>query len=248
MLSRLFSRKEIRPKSVPPGRRVYAIGDIHGRLDLLDRLLAMIEEDQRGRAPIVPDIVLLGDLIDRGADSAGVVRRAMAPPAWARLIALMGNHEASMIEALHGKADAMRMWLRFGGRESLLSWGVPADLIDEGTTEEIAAAATAAIPRDELAWLARLRQHARIGDYFLVHAGVRPGTDLDRQSPKDSYWIREEFLESRRDHGAVIVHGHSISPDVEEYDNRVGIDTGAYASGRLTALALEGEDRWLLQT
>ena len=248
MLLRLFNRKEARDRAVPPGRRVYAIGDIHGRLDLFDRLLAMIEKDQRGRVPILPEIVLLGDLIDRGPDSAGVVRRATAGLAWAQLTSLMGNHEAAMIDALHGKADAMRTWLHFGGYESLLSWGIPADLLDQGTTGEIAAVAAATIPREELAWLARLRQHVRIGDYFFVHAGVRPGTDLAQQLPGDSYWIREEFLESRRYHGAVVVHGHTISRDVEEHDNRIGIDTGAYLSDRLTALALEGADRWFLQT
>jgi serine/threonine protein phosphatase 1 len=248
LLSRLFGRKDVRGSAVPPGRRIYAIGDVHGRLDLFDRLLAMIEEDQHERAPMVPEIVLLGDLIDRGPDSAGVVRRAMAPPAWARVTALMGNHEVSMIDALQDKAEAMRTWLDFGGHQSLLSWGVPAELLDRGTFDEIAAIATALIPREELCWIAGLRQHVHIGDYYFVHAGIRPGIGLEEQLPCDNYWIRGEFLESRRDHGAIIVHGHTISPDIDEQDNRIGIDTGAYDSGRLTALALEGEERWFLQT
>jgi serine/threonine protein phosphatase 1 len=248
MIARLFSRRNIRPKSVPPGRRIYAIGDIHGRLDLLDQLLGMIEQDQRDRAAIMPEILLLGDLIDRSPESAGVVRRAMTPPPWARMTTLMGNHEASMIGALDGDAEMMRMWLRVGGWESLLSWGVPAAILDGGTCDEIAMAANAAIPDRELAWIRELPQCLHIGDYFFVHAGVRPGVALARQTTHDSYWIRDEFLGSRRDHGAIVVHGHSISPEVEEMDNRIGIDTGAYMSGKLSALALEGEQRWLLQT
>jgi serine/threonine protein phosphatase 1 len=248
MLYRLFSRKGVRRTRVPSGRRVYAIGDIHGRLDLLDRLLCLIKEDQLGRVAVTPNILLLGDLIDRGSDSAGVVRRAMTMFSWAQLEVLMGNHEVAMLEALRGSPNAMRMWLHVGGRESLISWGVPCELIEEGTNEDVASAAMAAIPQLELEWIASLRQYVRIGDYFFVHAGVRPGVDLDCQSPLDSYWIREEFLNSRRDHGALVVHGHSISTDVEERNNRIGIDTGAYATGKLTALCLENDERWFLQT
>ncbi len=248
MISRFFRRKDSPKARVPPGRRVYVIGDIHGRLDLLDGLFAKIEQDQRGRSVIRPEIVLLGDLIDRGAESAAVVRRAMNPPAWADVIALMGNHEDTMIEAINGDRDAMRRWLRFGGRESLLSWGVPLAAVEEGTTDQIISAAREAVPGEELAWIAQLRQSVRIGDYFLVHAGVRPGVPLDRQTPRDSYWIRDEFLQSPRNHGGIVVHGHSISLNIEERENRIGIDTGAYATDCLTALGLEGEERWTLQT
>jgi serine/threonine protein phosphatase 1 len=248
MIARLFGIREAHERAVPPGRRIYAVGDIHGRLDLFEQLLAMIEDDQHGREPIVPEIVLLGDMIDRGPASAGVVRRAMALAAEGRLTALMGNHEASLLEAIDGNVDAMRTWLRFGGLETLHSWGVTDEVIGDATVAGMAPIALAAIPPAELAWLRALRQNLHVGDYFLVHAGVRPGVGLEQQAPDDSFWIREEFLDSRREHGALVVHGHTISSGVEEHDNRIGIDTGAYESGRLTALALEGNQRWFLQT
>ena len=248
MFGRLFAQKPASVPTLPEGRRVYAIGDIHGRLDLLDELLERIAADQADRDPIELEVIALGDLIDRGPDSAGVVRRLMNPPTWGRFLCLMGNHEATMLAALDGDGHAMDLWLGVGGRETLLSWGVPEPVIDKAGFGDLIARSLAAVAPEELSWLARLRQNIRIGDYFFVHAGVRPGTELERQSPRDSLWIRNEFLHSSRDHGAVVVHGHSITPEATDLPNRVGIDTGAYISGRLTALGIEGDRRWLLQT
>jgi serine/threonine protein phosphatase 1 len=140
------------------------------------------------------------------------------------------------------------LWLRNGGIEAAKSWGIDGKLLFEGRSEEIIAAVRAAIPPAERAWLARLPLSIQLGDYFFAHAGVRPGVRLGDQKDTDLLWIREEFLGSNRDLGAMVIHGHSVSEDVEERDNRIGIDTGAYASGVLTALGLEDEERWFLQT
>ncbi len=241
-------RKKVAPPALEPGVRVYAIGDIHGRLDLFDRLLALLQVDNAERGRARARVILLGDLIDRGPDSAGVVRRAMAPLGWASLTALMGNHESAMIEALDGDRPMLQLWLGNGGVSALRSWGVPDVLIAEGTNADIIDAAIAAIAPAERAWLLRARQSVQIGDYYFVHAGVRPHVALDRQQLHDSLWIREEFLDSKADHRAMIVHGHSVSVKVEERPNRIGIDTGAYATGRLTALGLEGTARWFIHT
>jgi serine/threonine protein phosphatase 1 len=250
MLRRLFSKRPtpVDP-AIPAGRRVYVIGDIHGRLDLLDDLLGQIRGDNAAREPSSVELVLLGDLIDRGPDSAGVVRRAMIKPAWAdQLVALKGNHEDAMLEALDGNFEMARIWLRVGGQAALLSWGLDFGPLENGTIEDVILAARAVIPAAERSWLCRMRTSYQIGDYYFAHAGIRPKTSLDKQIPYDLLWIREVFLESRVDHGLMIVHGHSISPEVEILSNRIGIDTGAYMTGKLTALCLEGDNRWFLQT
>lgn len=234
--------------AVPAGQRIYAVGDIHGRLDLLDQILGLIRADAKGAD--VSDIVvlLLGDLIDRGPDSAGVVARAMEPLDFGRIIALTGNHEAAMLDALDGDRDMLRLWLRNGGDIALASWGVTADMVKTLSSVDLLEAIRIAIPHEQFAWLSRCPLSFASGDYYFVHAGIRPGIKFDRQSRDDMLWIREEFLESSRMHGAMIVHGHSVSATVEELPNRIGLDTGAYATGTLTAMGLEGTHRWLLQT
>jgi len=247
MILGLFRSSPVVP-IIPAGRRVYAVGDIHGRLDLFENMLELLRDDNAARGPAQTDVILLGDLIDRGPSSAEVVRLAMKPLQWAHLIVLKGNHEASLLDTVDGVRDTARMWLENGGRAALRSWGAPEEIVEQGGVDDVVEAARANIPREELAWLARARQCVQIGDYYFVHAGVRPGVDLSRQTLRDSLWIRSEFLGSKRDHGAVVVHGHSISRGVEERDNRIGIDTGAYATDRLTALGLEGASRWFVQT
>jgi serine/threonine protein phosphatase 1 len=234
--------------AIPAGQRVYAIGDVHGRLDLLMRLLGQIRVDHRDRPPARARIVLLGDLIDRGADSAGVVRAAMQPLGWAETIVLRGNHEAAMLAAIDGDPDMAALWLRNGGIAALESWGMPAGALDAPDSIDQAAMIRAIVPADQIAFLRGCALAAQIGDYHFVHAGVRPGIALDAQDDEDRLWIRQPFLESRQDHGAMIVHGHTISEEPECHANRIGIDTGAYRSGRLTALGLEATDRWLIQT
>lgn len=246
----MFKRKTPpRTAALPPGERLYAIGDVHGRLDLLVALLEQIRLDSAGRGGgAATRLVFLGDLIDRGPHSAQVVRRVMSARDWAVTTTLMGNHELAMIEALDGDRDMLRMWLTQGGVAALASWGVDDRVLDAGSEPEIVAAASAAIPAAERAWIANRPLSFARGDYLFVHAGIRPGVPLDRQSRRDLLWIRDSFLLSTRDHGVVVVHGHTVCESVEDRGNRIGIDTGAYATGRLTALGLEGEARWTLST
>ncbi|HJR83185.1 MAG TPA: metallophosphoesterase family protein [Sphingomicrobium sp.] len=233
----------------PAGHRAYAIGDIHGRLDLLDRMLEKIETDQAARKPARTSIVFLGDLIDRGPQSAGVVERLRNyRPSFAKTVFLMGNHEEVLLRILAGEMDILPDWLRFGGAECARSYGVdPADL----ECREPAAALRLlrrAIPKEHIKFLSGFADTASFGGYLFVHAGIRPGVPLDRQAGKDLRWIRGPFLEDESDHGRIVVHGHTITEEVDERRNRIGLDTGAYWSGVLTAVGLEGDERWYLQT
>lgn len=250
MFNRLRRAVQPAPKaSVPDGVRVYAIGDVHGRLDLLDRLLAMIDDDNRGRAPARRQIVFLGDLIDRGPDSAGVVERAMQ---LARALPdtrfLMGNHEEVFLKALGGDDRALRFLCRFGGRETILSYGLDEADYDRLSYEELMSVLLDLIPAEHRDFLGGFEDVVVMGDYAMVHAGIRPGVPLDAQTVGDLRWIREPFLSHAGPLDKVVVHGHTISAEVEFRPGRIGIDTGAYESGRLTALALEGGDRWTIIT
>jgi serine/threonine protein phosphatase 1 len=240
--------KERSKPTLPAGKRVYAIGDVHGRLDLFDELVEAIRRDNQDRPEADVVLVLLGDLIDRGPDSRSVVARARTGVAWAKTVALMGNHEEIFLDTLDGNRDSLESWLRYGGDATLQSWGVPMRVIEEGTFEDIIDAIRGAVNAEERSWLSRMRSHIRIGDYYFVHAGIRPGVPLDKQIDEDRLWIRQEFLGSRKKHGAIILHGHSITENAEVLPNRIGIDTGAYITGRLTALGLEREERWFLST
>ena len=252
MLRSLFSRSRAAPASpprVPDDVRVYAIGDIHGRADLFADLIARIAADHAQRPEKRPILILLGDLIDRGADSAGVVARAVdiaARPDETHVLA--GNHEELMLRALDGDGEATRLFCRVGGRETMLSYGVTPDAYDRAEFDDIAQMIRNHVPHDHLAFLRGMEDLVEIGDYAFVHAGIRPGVPLARQKPAHLRWIRGEFLEHRDPHPRFIVHGHTISDTVDERPNRVGIDTGAYASGRLTAIALEDDRRWFITT
>lgn len=252
MLKRLLGLKRAlqRPDpALPAGERTYAIGDIHGRSDLLDDLLARIDADERNRGGAPGLLVFLGDYIDRGPDSRGVIDRLIALAACGRpALFLMGNHEEVLLQTASGDRRAAALFDRIGGRETLLSYGVAADAYDEADLGSLAAMVTAHVPASHLAWLGRLASSHRSGDYLFVHAGIRPGVAIEAQSDSDLRWIRDPFLSDPGDHGMMIVHGHSITAEIDEQPNRIGIDTGGYASGRLTALGLEGGARWFLQT
>lgn len=237
------------PARVPDGLRVYAIGDVHGRLDLLDQLLFRIEADERMRGGARTQLVFLGDLIDRGPDSAGVVQRAMEIEASGRPVRfLMGNHEEVFLKALGGSVEALRFFVRIGGRATILSYGFAEAEYDGLDYEALLTALVARVPADHVAFVKRFEDRIAIGDYLFVHAGIRPRVALDEQSGGDLRWIRSEFLDFRGSHGPIVVHGHTITEEVEERSNRIGIDTGAFASGRLTALGLESGERWYLST
>jgi serine/threonine protein phosphatase 1 len=237
------------PPRVPKGYRAYAVGDVHGRLDLLDRLLGQIEADVARRPARHNLLIMLGDLIDRGPDSRGVVERmrtyrhdAIKP------YFLAGNHEEVLLRILKGERGMLADWLKYGGAECLLSYDCDPTMFDARNERAALAAIARAIPTEHATFLASFVDTLRLGDYLFVHAGIRPGVDLSLQSQSDLRWIRSPFLDSEGDHGVVVVHGHSINPMVEQLPNRIGIDTGAYRTGVLTALALEGESRWILDT
>lgn len=238
-----------RAARVPDGMRIYAIGDIHGRLDLLDQLLFRIEADERTRGAAQTQLIFLGDLVDRGPDSAGVVQRALEISESGRPVRLlMGNHEEVFLKALGGSLEALRFFVKIGGRATILSYGFSEEEYGRLDYDELLTAFVARVPQAHADFLRTFENHIVVGDYLFVHAGIRPRVPLEEQSGGDLRWIRSEFLDFRGSHGPIVVHGHTITDDVEERANRIGIDTGAFASGRLTALGLEGGDRWYLNT
>lgn len=234
---------------VPEGRRVYAVGDIHGRLDLLDELLKQIDTDDKARGQAQTTLIFLGDLIDRGEHSKGVIERLMALSSSRHDVHfLLGNHEQVFLRAIAGDPRATRLLVRIGGRETILSYGVPESEYKELNFEQLTEVLRREVPPDHVDFLSSFESWIEIGDYLFVHAGVRPGIAIEAQSVADLCWIRDEFLSYEESHGKMIVHGHSIQQDVDVRRNRIGIDTGAYASGRLTAIGLEGADRWFIST
>jgi serine/threonine protein phosphatase 1 len=231
------------------GKRAYAIGDVHGRLDLLEAILGKIEADNRARPSKRTFVVLLGDLIDRGPASAGVIERLRTwQPDGIKPVFLAGNHEEVMLNVLAGKEDILPSWLKFGGAECLESYGVDVDALKRLDEASAIAKVRAAVPRAHRDFLETFGDTFRFGDYLFVHAGIRPGVAVEEQHTKDLRWIREPFLGDAKEHGFVVVHGHTIRDCIEERPNRIGIDTGAYQSGNLTAIGIEDDRRWFLST
>lgn len=230
------------------GDRIYAIGDIHGRLDLLRDLVDMIDSHDASLPPARRShILVLGDVVDRGPDSAEVIRYLRRLVRKGRATVLLGNHEEMMLRAIDGEPGVMRAWLRFGGDATLRSFGIEPP---SGEFDPIMLAKELVdhVPERWVNWLRNLPLSGRSGDYFFCHAGVRPGVNIAKQTRSDLLWIRDEFLASDAALGVVVVHGHSISPDVELRHNRIGVDTGAYRTGMLTAAYLEGRMCGILST
>jgi len=234
---------------VPPDAVVYAIGDIHGRRDLLDRLHDLIRDDAADRDCGRRVIVYLGDYVDRGPDSAGVIDSLCdAPLPGFETIHLIGNHEDYMKRFLVDPSVGPA-WFWNGGGETLESYDIDVSGADgPGALPALRDALAAAVPAAHRRFLERLSSYHVEGDYAFVHAGVRPGRALENQRREDLIWIREDFLDSTERHDRIIVHGHTIARAPQWRSNRIGIDTGAFATGVLTALVLEGAERTILQT
>jgi serine/threonine protein phosphatase 1 len=222
---------------LPIGQAIYAIGDIHGRRDLLDHMHWRIDWDQRQNGGETLE-VYLGDYIDRGPDSAGVISRLIARAKNKAVICLKGNHEALFSAFLDGEID-LRVWSRLGGLETLRSYGFDPSELMEIAPRSRGEHVRARLPADHLKFLGSLRDAAQLSGYFFAHAGIRPGVALDQQSPLDLHTIRGAFLDDERHHEAIIIHGHSPCPVPEVLFNRINIDTGAYMTDKLTCLVID---------
>ncbi|HVH80411.1 MAG TPA: metallophosphoesterase family protein [Stellaceae bacterium] len=226
--------------------RVYAIGDIHGYATLLDRMVTEIARDLSRHPTNEALTVTLGDYVDRGPDSRGVIERLTKNPFGMPFVALRGNHESILEEFLRDPSIGS-YWRQLGGLETLHSYGVDVAPLMRGKGQETAAAAfRAALPASHVEFLASLKISVSIGRYFLCHAGVRPGVPLSRQREEDLLWIRDEFLDSNADYGKIVVHGHTPTAAPEVRPNRVNVDTGAFISGQLTCAVLEPDSIRLL--
>jgi serine/threonine protein phosphatase 1 len=219
------------PGWLPKGRRVYVIGDIHGCRDPLEQLYREIERDLAARPIASPLLVHLGDYIDHGPDSAGVIELLLSGSPSIRSVNLLGDHERMLLDALGGDRAAATDWLWAGGKAALTSWGLDQDLPREQWE--------AALPPAHVAFLRGLQPMHREGDYLFVHAGIRPGVEVAAQTLDDLISIRQPFLWSDQSFGVIVVHGHSSSPAVVRTDNRIGLDTGAGMGGKLTCAVLE---------
>ena len=247
LINRIGRRREpARPlASIPPGQRAYAVGDVHGRLDLFLEIQRQIEHDDAASPRADTTVILLGDLVDRGPDSRGVLEAAREWQGRRKVRILMGNHEEMFVTAIE-KEEILRHFLRHGGKETVISYGMSPDEYRAAHLPEVQAWMQANVPQADLDFIASFEDQIVLGDYLFVHAGILPDVPLEEQKSRDLRWIREPFLSHADPHGHVVVHGHSICETPEDRGNRIGIDTGAYDSGRLTAVRLEGTERSFL--
>lgn len=230
----------------PEGMLVYAIGDVHGRLDLLTGMHAQIAADIMRLRPGDWRIVHLGDYVDRGPESRGVIEFLVRQTAAdGRVLSLAGNHDAGFLDFL-AKPDPDGLFARYGGVQTAQSYGVELDVRDSDSFDEGCRALAAAVPPAHRDFLQELKFSASLGDFFFCHAGIRPGVALDKQDPKDLIWIRGDFHRHQELFPKVVVHGHTPVSEPEVLANRVNLDTGAFASGRLTALVIDGAEKRLL--
>jgi serine/threonine protein phosphatase 1 len=237
--------------TTPPGTSVYAIGDIHGRLDLLLRLHELIAADAARSRAQRRVLVYIGDYIDRGPDSAGVIDLLLDRPLRGfEIVHLLGNHEDTLLQF----PDDMTVgpsWLTYGGVQTLASYLIevqPGSWRDERELRRLQGEVRRRVPRRHVDFMRSLSLTHVEGDYLFVHAGIRPGIPLERQERDDLLWIRDEFLHSSEDHGKIVVHGHTISEVPELQPNRIGIDTGAFHTDRLTCVVLDGTSTAFLHT
>lgn len=257
MLNRFFPPRpapdrvpDVAPPALPEGVRVYAVGDVHGCAGLLLRLHELIRADAAQWPGARNVIVYLGDYIDRGEESRGVIEVLLqAPLPGFEPVYLRGNHEASLLQFLDD-ISVGPSWMSYGGAATLLSYGVrpPEPMSAPDELQRAQRQLAERLPEDHRRFMASTRLAHVEGDYYFAHAGVRPGVPLDQQSALDLLWIRDDFLRSTMDFGKIVVHGHTITDQPDVQRNRIGIDTGAFASGRLTCLVLDGPRSSFLQT
>jgi len=244
---RKSEKKHVDPY-VPDDQRIYCIGDIHGCADLLEKLHQKIRADAEHYCG-KKTVVYLGDYIDRGADSRQVIEMLVSEPLVGfDPIYLKGNHEQAMLDFIENP-EAAAAWLSFGGREALNSYGnalthLPTMKEIPGLSEQL----DQSLPDTHRAFITNNLDCWQCGSYYFVHAGIRPGVALQKQTLEDKLWIRDDFLRSTKNHAVIVVHGHSVTPEPTILPNRIGIDTGAFNTGVLTCLVLEGNQQRLLQT
>jgi serine/threonine protein phosphatase 1 len=235
---------------LPPGTRIYAIGDVHGRADLLRQVFERIDADSsrdwppvggdRGPRRIVE--VLIGDYVDRGPDSRGVIDAVLERQASRHLVCLSGNHEDLMLDFLR-EPTRLPAWRNVGARETLLSYGVPLPArLDGAAMQEVAARFREALPPEHQQFLSLPALSHEEGGYYFAHAGVRPGVPLAEQAAHDLLWIRDEFLNHAGPFGRIVIHGHTPAEEPEIRSNRINIDTGAVFTGKLSCLVLQDDD------
>lgn len=233
--------------TVPAGQRVYVFGDVHGRRDLVDRLIAAIRHHHKSYPCEAATVVGLGDYVDRGPDSHGVVERLAGGIDGCRMMFIRGNHEQMLIEFLENPAQVADLWLGSGGADTLSSYGV---LYDRGLTgskiRELRDEFARRLPPRHIRFLSGLRPSITIGDYFFCHAGARAGVPLDDQAERDLIWIRHKSGAEETIFERIVVHGHTAIAEPFLGVHRINIDTGAYVTGKLTCLVLEGRTRTLL--
>ena len=251
MLSSLpgFERLNLsgRTPALPDGIRIYAIGDVHGHLELLDELLCRISADIRQRPIGRPLYIFLGDYIDRGPSSRETIDRLIDHGQVSESVFLKGNHEQIAIRCLIDPSLFER-WMRLGGLETLVSYGIAPQLNKPRAIAELQTAFHTALSPSHLRFFRELQPCFECGDFFFAHAGVKPGIELSRQKESDLLWIREEFLASAQDFGKIVVHGHTPGRAARADSNRINIDTGAFATGCLTCLVIEGQSLSLIDT
>jgi len=239
MLRFLRSRRVTRQRRLPDGIRVYAVGDIHGRADLLKEVFTLIEADL-ACSPVRRAIeIYLGDYIDRGPHSGSTLDLLIERGRLREAVFLKGNHEAYFLEVL-GDPTKLAGWKQFGGLQTLMSYGIQPSLNPDAAEQvELVRKLTQAVPAGHLDFLRSLKPTFVCGDFFFVHAGVRPGIPLKEQQESDLLWIRDEFLDSKKNFGKFIIHGHTPVREPDFRSNRANIDTGAYATGNLTLLRIQ---------
>lgn len=247
LLSNLNKRGQI-PRG-KPNQRIYAVGDVHGCLRETEKLLSQIKVHNDYRPPLKTYIVFLGDLIDRGPDSRGVIELLMDfPLSSIEPLFILGNHEEMMIRGLLGEPEILPDWLRYGGFACAESYGIPRSALDGQESQVIEHILRSAIPKTHVEFLSGFLESVRFGDYLFTHAGIRPGVLPERQVAREMRWIREGFLDYRGDHGFIVVHGHTITEEIDIRSNRIGLDTGAYKTGVLSAICIEEEHVSFLAT